>query len=217
VSDALGDTLEIVNQMYSKTYTYTIPVSWVAENCCIVAYITPLAARPIINAEQQPLIPGTTGGEEYLPYGITDLQAPTYATSLTFDSAKINKPSAEKLELTLITSTATRSETYGPVIMVAEVDINTTDEQLKEGVYKISDSNEPNTVSIGTTDPKTQSFGGSYLSYVTKASIETDNWQHTNFWRMKTGSMTVNTDGSIIIEGKLFNGKNFKATYTPAE
>jgi hypothetical protein len=101
--------------------------------------------------------------------------------------------------------------------MVAEVDINTTDEQLKEGVYKISDSNEPNTVSIGTTDPKTQSFGGSYLSYVTKASIETDNWQHTNFWRMKTGSMTVNTDGSIIIEGKLFNGKNFKATYTPAE
>jgi hypothetical protein len=217
VSDALGDTLEIVNQMYSKTYTYTIPVSWVAENCCIVAYITPLAARPIINAEQQPLIPGTTGGEEYLPYGITDLQAPTYATSLTFDSAKINKPSAEKLELTLITSTATRSETYGPVIMVAEVDINTTNEQLKEGVYNISDSNEPNTVSIGTTDPKTQSFGGSYLSYVTKASIETDNWQHTNFWRMKTGSMTVNTDGSIIIEGKLFNGKNFKATYTPAE
>jgi hypothetical protein len=34
---------------------------------------------------------------------------------------------------------------------------------------------------------------------------------------METGSMTVNTDGSIIIEGKLFNGKNFKATYTPAE
>ena len=39
----LGDTVIVEDQAYSKTYTYTISEEWVAENCNVIAYITPLA------------------------------------------------------------------------------------------------------------------------------------------------------------------------------
>lgn len=65
---ALGDEVKVENQAFSKTFSITIDKAWVAENCCIVAYITPLSPqRPVINAEQTPLIKGTTGGELYMP------------------------------------------------------------------------------------------------------------------------------------------------------
>lgn len=213
----LGDTVQVVNKRYSKTFNYIIPENWVAENCCIVAYITPLSKRPVINAEQVALIEGTTGGEEYLPYGITEAEAPTNATNLSFTEGTYSKPSSEKLTLTLIASKNTRSEVYGPMKLITYVEINTTESTLKEGVYAIAEGNEMNTISAGTTDKATASFGGSLFTYVTSTSLETDAWEHYHYWRMKTGTMTVNADGSVVLEGTLYNSKNFKATYTPAE
>ena len=212
----LGDTVIVKNRRYSKSFTYTIPENWAAENCCVVAYITPLSKKPVINAEQVALVEETTGGEEYLPYGLTEVKEPTNATSLTLTESKLNKPSSDKLTLTLIASKSTRSDIYGPLKMVINVDINTTENELKEGVYDIVEGNEIGTVSAGTTDMKNATFGGTYLTYVTSTSIEEEIWQHCHFWRAKTGTMTVNADGSIVLAGKLFNGKNFKATYTPA-
>lgn len=108
-SDALGDIVAVENQAYSKDYTFTLPEGWVAENCGIVAYITPTAKKPIINAEETPLVVGTTGGEEYLPFGITQNQAPSSPDKLTFDSVVINKPADDKLELILFSRKSVRS------------------------------------------------------------------------------------------------------------
>ena len=213
----LGDTVLVKNQRYSKNLTCTIPVNWVPENCCVVAYITPLSKKPVINAEQVVLVEGTTGGEEYLPYGITENKEPTNATSLTFTEGTVSKPSSDKLTLTLIASKSTRSDAYGPLKMVINVDINTTDSILTEGVYDITEGSVMGTVSAGTTDMKNASFGGTYLSYVTSTSIEEGEWQYCHFWRANSGTMTVGADSSVVLEGKLFNGKNFKATYTPAQ
>ena len=210
---ALGDTVLVKNQRYSKSFTYTIPENWVAENCCVVAYITPLSKKPVINVEQTPLVTGTTGGEEYLPYGITEIEAPTNATKLTFTEAQLKKTGDNKLLLTLIASNSTRSDMYGPMKLISFVEINTTESTLKAGVYTIAEGNEMNTVSAGTTDKATASFGGSLFTYITSTSLDTDTWQHCHYWRMQSGTMTVNADG-IVLEGKLFNGKAFKATYT---
>lgn len=214
---AEGDIVEVKNQRYRKSFTYTLPTNWVAENCCVVAYITPNNKKPIINAEQTPLIIGTTGGEEYLPYGITENEAPTNATKLTFTEGRLSKPSDNKLVLTLIASSATRSERYGSMRLISNIEINTTNNTLKEGVYTIAEGNEMNTVSAGTTDMAKASFGGSLLTYILSTSLETDAWQYCHYWRMQSGTMTVNADGSAVIEGKLYNGKSFKITYTPAE
>ena len=214
---ALGDTVKVEKQRYSKSFSYTLPMNLVPENCCVVAYITPLNKKPIINAEETTLIAGSMDKYDFLPYGITEVQAPNNATNLTFSQASYNKPSDDKLQLTLVAKSATRSDVYGPVKMVANIEFNTTGETIPEGTYEINDTNAPNTVSIGTTDLRKGTFGGSLLTYVISASLETDKWEYTNFWRIKQGTMTVDANGTIVIEGTLYNTKKFKATYTPAQ
>ena len=209
----LGDTVKVAKQRYSKTYTYTVSDNWVAENCCVVAYITPLSKKPIINAEETPLVAGTTGGAEYLPFAITENQAPTNANKLSFKEGELNKPSNDKLNVKLIASNSTRSDEYGPLKMVITLEFNTPDSTLHVGTYEFAEGNELNTFSAGTVDYATQTFGASLMQYCKSADLTSV--CHT--WRIKSGSVTVNEDGSIVAEGKIDNGKNFAFTYTPAQ
>ena len=209
----LGDTVKVAKQRYSKTYTYTVSDNWVAENCCVVAYITPLNKKPVINAEETPLVAGTTGGAEYLPFAITEKQAPTNATKLSFKEIELNKPSNDKLNVKLIASNATRSDYYGPLKMVINLEFNTTNSSIPVGTYEFAEGNELNTFSAGTVDYATQTFGASLMQYC----LSTDLTSVCHTWRIKSGSVTVNEDGSIVAEGKIDNGKNFAFTYTPAQ
>ena len=209
----LGDTVLVANQAYSKTYTYTVSDKWVAENCCVVAYITPLSKKPIINAEETPLVAGTTGGAEYLPFAITEAKEPTNATKLSFKEVEFNKPSNDKLNVKLIASNPTRSDYYGPLKMIINLEFNTPDSTLPVGTYEFADGNEVNTFSAGTVDYATKTFGASLMQY--RLATDLTNVCHT--WRIKSGSVTVNEDGSIVADGKMDNGKNFAFTYTPAQ
>lgn len=209
----LGDTVKVTNHRYSQSYTYTIADKWVPENCCVVAYITPLNKKPVINAEETPLIVGTTGGAEYLPFAITENGIPTNATELSFTEVELEKPSNDKLNIKLIASKSTRSDFYGPLKMVINLEFNTPDSTLPVGTYEFAEGNEVNTFSAGTVDYATQSFGASLMQYCLSADLTSV--CHT--WRIKSGSVTVNEDGSIVAEGKMDNGKNFAFTYTPAQ
>ena len=209
----LGDTVKVTNHRYSQSYTYTIADKWVPENCCVVAYITPLNKKPVINAEETPLIAGTTGGAEYLPFAITEAKEPTNATKLSFKEVELNKPSNDKLNVKLIASNSTRSDYYGPLKMIINLEFNTPDSTLPVGTYEFADGNEVNTFSAGTVDLVEQSFGGSRMAYYMAADMET----LCHIWRIKSGSVTVKEDGSIVAEGKIDNGKNFAFTYTPAQ
>ena len=212
-SSQLGDTVKVTNHRYSQSYTYTIADKWVPENCCVVAYITPLNKKPVINAEETPLVAGTTGGVEYLPFGITESKEPNNATKLSFKEVELNKPSNDKLNVKLIASTSTRSDSYGPLKMIINLEFNTPDSTLPVGTYEFADGNELNTFSTGTVDYVAKTFGASLLQYCMAADLESV--CHT--WRIKSGSVIVNEDGSIVAEGKIDNGKNFKATYKPAQ
>lgn len=211
---AVGDTVKVEKQRYRKSFTYTVPVNWVAENCCVVAYITPLTKRPIINAEETPLVVGTTGGAEYLPYAITEVKAPNNATKLAFSILTTSKPSDDKLQLTMVASSSTRSDLYGPLKMVVHLEFNTSGETIPEGTYNIAEGNAVNTLTAGTTDMKQGTFGGSYMAYVKSPSLETDTWEYCHYWRMKEGTMTVDASGNYVVEGTLYNGKRFGITYT---
>lgn len=209
----LGDTVKVKKQRYSKTCIYTVSDKWVAENCCVVAYITPLNKKPVINAEETPLIAGTTGGAEYLPFAITEAKEPNNATKLSFKEVEFNKPSNDKLNVKLIASNSTRSNFYGPLKMIINLEFNTPDSTLPVGTYEFADGNELNTFSTGTVDYATKTFGASLMQYC--KSVDLTSVCHT--WRIKSGSVTVNEDGSIVAEGKIDNGKNFAFTYTPAQ
>lgn len=207
-SNAIGDEVAVENQAYSKSYTITLPEEWVAENCCVVAYITPTNKKPIINAEETPLVAGTTGGAEYLPFAITENKEPNNASSLKFDSLTLSKPSEDKLEVKLIASGSTRSDLYGPLKMVVTLEFNTLDTILPTETLEFVDGDVLNTFSAGTVDLVAQTFGGSRLQYYKATDLEA--LCHT--WRIKSGTMTVASNGGFLVEGILDNGKSFKIT-----
>lgn len=209
----LGDTVLVENQAYSKTFTYTVSNQWVAENCCIVAYITPLARKPVINAEETPLVVGTTGGAEYLPFGITESKEPTNASKLTFDAFELNKVADDKLAVELVASSSTRSDEYGPMKLSVYLEFNTTDTILPIDTLAFAEGNEVNTFTIGSVDLKTQTFAGSNMAYY----LATDMESLCHLWRIKSGNVVVSANGSLVAEGKLDNGKNYKVTCTLPE
>mgnify|MGYP002519553771 FL=1 len=206
----LGDTVKVENQAYSMTFTYTVSEKWVAENCNVVAYITPLAKKPIINAEETPLVAGSTGGTEYQPFGITENQAPTNATKLSFDSLALNKVADDKLAVELVAKSSTRSDFYGPLKLSVYLEFNTPDTILPIDTLDFVDGNELNTFSTGTVDIVEQSFAGSHMAYYLAADMET----LCHIWRIKSGKLLVYEDGSFYASGKLDNGKNFTITCT---
>ena len=206
----LGDTVKVENQAYSKTFTYTVSEKWVAENCQVVAYITPLAKKPIINAEETPLVAGTTGGKEYQPFGITENKEPTNASKLAFDALELNKVADDKLAIELVASSSTRSDFYGPLKLAVYLEFNTPDSILPTDTLDFVDGNELNTFSTGTVDLVEQSFGGSHMAYYLAADMES----LCHIWRIKSGKLLVYEDGSFYASGKLDNGKNFAITCT---
>ena len=216
-SDALGDEVTVENQTYSKDYTFTLPEAWVAENCGIVAYITPTTKKPIINAEETPLVAGTTGGEEYLPFGVMENQAPTNASKLKFDTLTLSKPSDDKLEVQLIASSSTRSGLYGPMKMVVTLEFNTPDSVMPTDTVDYVAGNELNTLSAGTVDLATQTFGGSRLMYYLSTSLTEDVWQWCHAWRIKSGKFLMDDKGGFLTSGNLYNGKYFSITCTLPE
>ena len=209
----LGDTVKVEKQSYSKTFTYTVPEEWVAENCNVVAYITPLSKKPIINAEETPLVVGTTGGAEYLPFGITENQAPTNASKLKFDALELSKPSDNKLEVKLVASSSTRSDFYGPVKLVVVLEFNTPESVLPMDTLEYVAGDELNTFSTGTVDLVSQTFGGSRMQYYLSADMET--LCHT--WRIKSGKLLMDSNGGFLTTGNLYNDKYFSITCTLPE
>ena len=205
-----GDTVKVENQAYSMTFTYTVSEKWVAENCNVVAYITPLNKKPVINAEETPLVAGSTGGTEYQPFGITENQAPTNATKLSFDSLALNKVADDKLAIELVAKSSTRSDFYGPLKLSVYLEFNTPDTILPIDTLDFVDGNELNTFSTGTVDIVKQSFAGSHMAYYLAADME----QLCHIWRIKSGKLLVYEDGGFYASGKLDNDKNFTITCT---
>jgi hypothetical protein len=206
----LGDTVKVENQAYSMTFTYTVSEKWVAENCNVVAYITPLSKKPVINAEETPLVAGSTGGTEYQPFGITENKEPTNASKLKFDAIELNKVADNKLAVELVASSSTRSDFYGPLKLAVYLEFNTPDTILPVDTLDFVDGNELNTFSTGTVDIVEQSFAGSHMAYYLAADME----QLCHIWRIKSGKLLVYEDGGFYASGKLDNGKNFTITCT---
>lgn len=212
-ADALGDKVTVENQAYSATYTFTMPDNWVAENCCVVAYITPTSKKPVINAEEVPVVEGTNGGAHYLPFAITEAKEPTNVKTLKFDTIALSKPSDDKLMLQLIASSNTRGNKNEPVKMVINMEFNTTDTVVPIQTLEILDGNEFNTFTAGQVDIETQTFSGSQMAYYLAADME----QLRHRWRIRSGQVAMDEKGGFVATGKICNGKNFSITCTLPE
>ena len=210
VTATLGDTVKVDNQSYSYSTTYILNEEWVAENCCVVAYLTPLEKSPIINAEQVPLVAGTTGGEEYGPYGITEGKGPN--TTISFDSVKVCKISNGQLEIMLTSSKTIKTNYFGICKQVGYLYVNTERIVLEPGTYPIEDSEADGTITAGYRIDEEERLGGSRLLYAASADLKDGIVTPIHGWRMNTGEMTIDANGNISLNFTTYNGTNVTAT-----
>ena len=212
LTKATGDTIELVNQAYSKTWSYTIPEKWVAENCCVVAYITPVGKKPVINAEQVVLVEGTTGGEEYNPYGITESKGPV--KDITFHAVEVSRIEEENLlEVMLVSNTKVSTILYGNAQPIGAVYINTDADKLTAGTYPIKSDNSKGSIQAGYRIDEKQSFGGSLLLYAVSEYLANGQLAPAHIWRMNEGEMVVDEAGNISFNFKTYNGTSVTSSY----
>ena len=209
VTATLGDTVKVVNQAYSYSTSYSVSREWVADNCCVVAYLTPLEKSPVINAEQVPLVAGTEGGEQYGPYGITDKQGPS--NNISFNSMKVVKSEKGQLEL-MLTSTKTMQTYAGICKQVGYVCVNTMDDVLQAGTYPIVEGEEFGTITAGYRVDEEETFGGSRLVYALSEDLKNDIVTPVHMWRMSSGEMTIDENGNVSLNFTTFNGTSVTAT-----
>lgn len=217
VRDALtasyGDSIHVHDQAYSHTLSYTVDEEWVAENCCIVAYLTPLNKRPIINAEQTPLVAGTTGGEEYLPYGITESAKPM--TTIEFDSLQVTQLADTLLQLLFIDNSSVRSIYGYPVKPVVRAYVHTESATLEEGTYPVQADGAPGSIIAGYRNDLAAQLGGSMLMFVPLQELNRGNISPDSQWRINSGEMVVAADGTITFHFITYNNTSVKTSYQP--
>ena len=214
LSAATGDRVNVENQAYSKIYTYTLNEKWVPENCCVVAYITPLTKKPIINAEQAEIVEGTTGGEHFYPLGITPSVAPSNSDKITFDSIVVNKKDADKLEVYLFSETLVSHAQYGYLTPMLALEINTTADTLPVDTLDIVAGNAENTITAGSFDINTFTYSGSCYYYVDPVALKIGVVDPYFAWRLNKGKLAIDAQGNILTAGNFYNGKHFTMRYT---
>lgn len=209
VNGTFGDTVKVENQAYSYSTTYTMDKDWVAENCCVVAYLTPLEKQPIINAEQVAVVAGTEGGEQYGPYGITEAKGPS--TSISFDSVRVTKLKNDVLEVQMV-SNKTMSSYKGVCKQVGFVYVNTEDSILVPGTYSIQDGSHEGTITAGYRVDEEETLRGSRLVYALSTDLKNGIVTPIHMWRMSSGEMTIDADGNISLNFTTHNGTSVTAT-----
>ena len=209
VTATLGDTVKVKNQAYSYSTSYAMDESWVPENCCVVAYLTPLEKSPVINAEQVPLVLGTEGGEQYGPYGITEGKGPN--TTISFDSVTVTRY-GNQLEMMLTSSKTIKTSYFGICKQVGYVCVNAEDSILQPGTYPILDGDTLGTITAGFRVDEEETLGGSRLFYAVSEDLKNGIVTPIHMWRMSSGEMTLDEDGNIALNFTTYNGTSVTAT-----
>ena len=210
VSSTFGDTVKVANQSYQYTTSYQLDQAWVPENCCIVAYLTPLEKSPIINAEQTPVVAGTDGGEQYGPYGITEGKGPN--TSISFDSVRVTRLGNGQLEMTLLSSKTIKTNYFGICKQLGYLYVNSTDEVLQPGTYPIQEGRTLGSITAGYRVDEDERFGGSKLLYAVSADLKNGIVTPIHRWRMSSGEMQLDKAGNISLTFTTYNGTTVTAT-----
>lgn len=65
-----GDSLFVTNQAYNEVFSITLNDNWEPDNCSVVAFISE-TFKPVVQAEQRPVVEGTAGGNDIVHGGIT--------------------------------------------------------------------------------------------------------------------------------------------------
>lgn len=220
LTDTFGIAVEVKDSVYEAQFEYTLPSAWNDEHCVVVAYVTDATNKPIINAAQEPVVSGTTGGEEMNPAGITLVPVPdiypeeAYSpmTDIVMTDCTL-EPDQNLLHVILSNPAQTRLVSGTKCYPQIELVFVTGSTTLAPGTYAISPGGEEGTVLAGTRDDENIRFYGSMYYMLTVSGGN----QVARFWLLHTGTVVVGEDGTITIDATTRNSSPVHITYTPAE
>ena len=219
ITAPLGDKITVEKQQYADTLTITLDEAWNADNCVIVAYITPSTNQPIINAEQASVVANTTGGEEFLCEGITMKEVPASfpeegapVTDVVFNQIYTEAGTLQNgvpyLGVQLLSTTTVTYQGYKeyPLAILYLIGYS----KLTAGTYPLEYTFKANTAVSGEKFEEEFALDGSMLYY---AYSDGQYLYPDAQWLLHEGTITVGTNGSIVIKATTLNGSPFKGTY----
>lgn len=216
---SFGDTVQVADKNYSKTFVCTLDADWKAENCCVVAYLTPMAKQPVVNAEQVAVVEGTEGGEQYMSWGVTSNAAPANQEKLKFERLYTKRVSDTQVELMLVAAREDSvSSPYGGLNVVALLYLNTDSDALFADTLSIDGSEALNTYLAGYVNMDSARWEGSRLSYVWPPSLKenpnSDELVELYSWMMVSGKVGIDHAGNLLMAGNFSNKEHFTSRYT---
>lgn len=231
----LGDSLHVQsNHSWSADYELTLDSKCIAENCAVVAFITE-NFKPVVQAEQEPVVKGTEGGLNILHGGITpvpvadyypepgeDIAPSTYsgrdADTLTTANAYYYSYSSEGFNYWQVQAYNTsktvkvNNTTCVPFLdlyLFTKIDETT----IPLGTYKLNTSTKPGSAYAGFRDDEQMEIGGSSFYYTSKSYFSQGYLVPEAQWLIADGTLTVTKDGWEIT-GHARNGSDIKLVGT---
>ena len=228
LTDPKGNAITVDDtRHYEADYTLTLNSKWNPDNCMVVAFLSE-DFKPVIQAEQKPVVNGTKGGADILHRGVTEVPVEDYypepgpATSpadislidtLTFPTANAYYTHYPTLGLTLWTVEALGTTSFPvsnvtciPLVQLYVLTEYKTPAALpEEGVYPFNLTENPATVLAGYRDDETHTISGSGLYYISKSYYNQGYYVPYAQWLITDGELTVTSDGWSV-SGHARNG-----------
>lgn len=221
LTNYLGEEVTVTNNAYSKEYTLTLNDAWVADNCCIVAFLTETSNKPVINAEWAAVVDGTQGGRDIQGGGVTLTETgPGYGeeTAVTTNNVTLNSAgyyvdtTYNNVKIMGIQAMSSTTVSGGYPLVLAYVMVDADSVGIPEGTYPIS-----NIFAVGNA------MQGSYMSgYGINGSVYIiANATYLQYgylvpdylWYLYDGSITISSTG-MTINATSYNGSTVTATFT---
>lgn len=222
---AFGDTITIdKKRAYSSDYVLTLNENWVAENCMVVAFLSE-GDKPVVQAEQRPVVAGSKGGADIKHGGITKTPVPDYypepgATTAPADYSKLEADtmtttvagyqSAQGIKLwTIMTYNENEKFLVGNTNCIPfaylYVITSANESNIANGTYEINNSFMPGSVYAGYRNDRLLEIDGSTLYYTSLSYFNNNYLVPSAQWLITDGSMTI-TDEGYTLDGHARNG-----------
>lgn len=224
------------NRRYSAVYSITLNEKWVAENCMVVAFLSE-DFQPVVQAEQQPVVAGTTGGADILHGGITPVPVSDFFPEPDDHSGPADLSGHETDTLTYASSVYQPYTSYGfnfwnitaynrnvsyrigNTACVPYLDLylftETSQTTIPAGTYPLETSMNPGTAYAGFRDDSNIQISGSEFYYINKSYFNQGYLVPVAEWLIADGELTITEEGWELA-GHARNGADIHLVGTTA-
>lgn len=210
ITEPMGASVAVNNQKYGISYQFAIEDGWNADNCFIVAYLTEQSGKPVVNANQVPVVNGK-GGEDALFEGIKAVEVPatypeTTAAPTPLESANGGLYATGQAGLYVLQAIVPTAFSVGTYTARPLLDLYILASQLAPGTFPINNTMADNTVIAGSRNDEEFSLDGSAL-YLCESSYLSQGYIMPFFqWLLVDGTLTINADMTFAVTATTLAG-----------